>query len=315
MVFKKGFTMRRNATAFTTLLAISTLAGCTAPASKYGLSEAASVAQPSFASDRIVVTTTGSGPDVILVPGLSSSPKVWATTTAAVPGYRYHLVQVKGFAGVSAEANASGNVAAPVAEEIARYIRDKGLTRPAVIGHSMGGTMGLMLAARHPDAVSRLMVVDMMPFMGAMFGPPGTTPESVRPIAEQIRTGMSGPSSPQGEAMLTQAINGMVRTEAARPPILADSRASDRAASANSFYELITTDLTPELPRIAVPLRVLYVTPAGAPISDAQMDAFYKAAYAPVRQATLTRVPDSAHFIMVDQAARFQDEVRTFLKN
>lgn len=297
------------------LVAALALAGCsTATGSTADMQSAAgTAAKTAFTSDRIVVTTTGSGPDVILIPGLSSSPKVWTTTTAAVPGYRYHLVQVKGFAGVPAEANAGGNVAAPVAEEIARYIREQGLKRPAVIGHSMGGTMGLMLAARHPDAVSRLMVVDMMPFMGAMFGPPGSTPDSVRPIAEQIRTGMSGPSSPQGEAMLTQAINGMIRTESARAPILADSRASDPKVSGNSFYELITTDLTPELPRIAVPVRVLYVTPTGAPISDAQMDAFYKAAYAPVRQATLARVPDSAHFIMVDQAARFQEEVRVFL--
>ena len=42
----------------------------------------------------------------------------------------------------------------------------------------MGGTIGMMLAARHPHAISKLMVVDMPPFMGAMFGPPGTTAES-----------------------------------------------------------------------------------------------------------------------------------------
>jgi pimeloyl-ACP methyl ester carboxylesterase len=36
----------------------------------------------------------------------------------------------------------------------------------------MGGAIGLMLAARHPEALSRLMVVDILPFMGAMFGPP-----------------------------------------------------------------------------------------------------------------------------------------------
>lgn len=277
---------------------------------------AAKAAMPSravFASDRIVVTTVGSGPDVILIPGLSSSPRVWASTVAAVPGYRYHLVQVKGFAGVPAEANATGNVAAPVAAEIARYIKAAKLTRPAVIGHSMGGTIGLMLAARNPQAVGKLMVVDMMPFMGAMFGQPGSTAESVRPMAEQIRTAMSVPPSPQTEQMQTQMINGMVRTTSARPAILADSRASDRKASANSFYELITTDLRPELPRIAAPVRVLYVTPTGAPLTDAQMDGFYKSAYAALPNVTLTRVPESAHFIMIDQAARFQAEVKSFL--
>lgn len=112
---------------------------------------------------------------MILIPGLGSAPRAWASTVAALPGYRYHLVQVKGFAGVPAEANVEGNVAAPVAAEIARYIRSAGLSRPAVVGHSMGGTIGLILAAREPQSVGRLMVVDMLPFMGAMFGPPGST--------------------------------------------------------------------------------------------------------------------------------------------
>jgi hypothetical protein len=32
---------------------------------------------PPFASDRIGVEVHGSGPDVVLIPGLSSSPRVW----------------------------------------------------------------------------------------------------------------------------------------------------------------------------------------------------------------------------------------------
>ena len=68
----------------------------------------AAAAQPSaaFTSDRISVETRGSGPDVVLIPGLTSSPRAWESTVAAVPGYRYHLVQVAGFAGAPAEANA-----------------------------------------------------------------------------------------------------------------------------------------------------------------------------------------------------------------
>lgn len=291
-------------------LALAACAGTTGQADSVG----AQTAARAFASDRIEVTTRGTGPDVILIPGLSSSPgRAWDSTVAAMPGYRYHLVQVKGFAGMPVAANATGPVAAPVAAEIARYVREAGLKRPAVVGHSMGGTIGLMLAARHPQAVGRLMVVDMLPFLGAMFGPPGATPDSVRPIAEQIRTAMNGPSSPAGDQMLTTMINGMVRTESARAPILADSRNSDRAATANSYYELVTTDLTPELSRIAVPVRVLYVTPTGAPLTDAQIDAIYKRAYAPVPGATLTRVPNAAHFLQIDNPTFFQSELKSFL--
>ena len=117
-----------------------------------------------FTSDRIQVTIVGRGPDVILIPGLSSSPgRAWQSTVEAVPGYRYHLVQVKGFAGVPAEGNASGPVAAPVAAEIARYVREMKLKRPAVVGHSMGGKAAMRLALTRGDMVRRLAVLDIAP--------------------------------------------------------------------------------------------------------------------------------------------------------
>lgn len=60
-------------------------------------------------------------------------------------------------------------------------------------------------------------------------------------------------------------------------------------------------------------MRVLYVRPTGAPMTDAQMEAIYTSAYHAAPNATLARVPDSAHFIQIDQPARFQQEVRDFL--
>src|SRR5687768_692280 len=127
-----------------------------------------------FISDRISVVTRGTGPDIILVPGLASHRDVWAGVADTLDDrYRLHLVQVNGFASAAPGANADGPVSAPVAEELDRYIRESSLARPAIIGHSMGGTIGMMLAARHPGSVGRLMVVDMVPFMAVMFGPAG----------------------------------------------------------------------------------------------------------------------------------------------
>lgn len=104
---------------------------------------------------------------VLLIPGLSSHRDVWAGVAETLDDrYRLHLVQVNGFAGFAPGANASGPVSAPVVEDVARYIRDSGLARPAVIGHSMGGTIGMMLAVCHPESLGRLMVVDVTPFMG-----------------------------------------------------------------------------------------------------------------------------------------------------
>src|SRR5688572_4513939 len=271
-------------------------------------------APQAFASDRISVEVLGSGPDVVLIPGLSSSPEVWESTAAAVPGYRYHLVHVAGFAGKPGGGNASGPVVAPVAEEIARYIREQGLERPAIVGHSLGGAWAMMVAARHPGLASKIMVVDMLPFMGAMFGPPGATPESVAPVAEQIRNGIATSAGDQRRQVIERTIATMVRTESLRPGAVEHSLASDPAVSGQAMYDLITTDLRPELARIKVPVTVLWVVPPNAPVNAAQMEGFYKQSYANAPQAVLKRIPDSYHFIMFDAPAAFQTELRAFLR-
>ena len=270
-------------------------------------------APPGFASDRIAVTVRGEGPDVVLIPGLSSSPEVWASTVAAVPGYRYHLVHVSGFAGRPAGANASGPVVAPVAEEIARYIREAALERPAVVGHSLGGTWAMMVAARYPELVSRVMVVDMVPFLGALFGGPNATVETLRPVAEQMRRGISTTAGDARRAQIEQMIGGMVRTEALRAQAVEAWLASDAAVSGQAMHELVLADLRPELAAIRVPLTVLWVRPPSAPVTEEQMAQFYRAAYAGVPQARIVHVPNAYHFIMWDEPEAFRRELRTFL--
>lgn len=253
--------------------------------------------------------------DVILIPGLSSSPAVWdALTEQLKDRYRVHRIHVQGFAGAPAEDNATGNVSAPVAEDLARYIAEQGLNRPAVIGHSMGGTIGMMLAARHPDSVGKLMVVDMVPFMGLVFGNPNATSESVAPLADQIHAGMAGGSRESYDAGATTAINGMINTESQRAGPIEDMKGSDQQTSSNAYRELIVTDLRPELPNITAPTTVLYVKFNYPGITNEMVDGIYRGAFANLPSAGLKRIDDSAHFIMLDQPARFAAEVNAFLE-
>lgn len=251
---------------------------------------------------------------MILIPGLTSHPRIWRSTIDALPGYRYHKLHVGGFAGAPVDGNASGFVSAPVAEEIARYIRQLQLERPAVIGHSMGGSIALMLAARHPDSVSRVMVVDMLPWMGAMFAPPGATADMVKPVADLMMNAMRSALPAARRARIEKSIEGMINNETERAEAVREAMTSDPDVAARAFHELIVTDLRPELARIAAPVTVLYVVPNGAPFTPEQIDAFYKASYAKLRESTLTRIPNSAHFIMLDAPARFQSEARRFLR-
>ena len=265
-----------------------------------------------FRSDRISVEVRGSGPDVVLIPGLTSSPSVWDGTVAALPDYRYHLVHVAGFAGKPAGANATGPVVAPVAEEIARYIAEARLERPALVGHSLGGSWAMMVAARHPDRVSRVMVVDMLPFLGAMFSP-NATPETLRPMVDGMRSRITAATGDGRRQNAEQTIASMVRTENLRPSAVEHSMTSDLAVVGQAMHDLMLTDLRPELRNIRVPITVLWVNPPGAPVTTEQMTGFYRMSYANAPHAVVKQIPNSYHFIMWDAPEAFQAELRVFL--
>jgi pimeloyl-ACP methyl ester carboxylesterase len=299
--------------AIAALLLVPFAAACATSSEPPAAASAAAVAAPAFASDRIAVTVRGSGPDVVLIPGLSSSPEVWNSTVEALPGYRYHIVHVAGFAGRPAGANASGEVVAPVGEEIARYIREARLNRPAIVGHSLGGAWAMMIASRHPALASRIMVVDMMPFMAALFGGPTATPETVKPFAEQMRTAIKSGTGEARKAVTEQTIASMVKTESLRPAAMRHSMESDAAVSAQAMYDLMLLDQRAALKDIKVPVSVLWVRSPAAPVTDEQMAQFYRTSFANAPQAKITQVSDAYHFIMWDAPEAFQRELKAFL--
>ena len=275
--------------------------------------DAASGARDAMADDRIMVQTVGKGPDVILIPGLASSPDVWESTVAGVPGYRYHLVHVNGFAGRAPQANATGAFIDPVADAIAAYIRQQKLGKVTLVGHSLGGTLAMRIATRHPDLVGKLMVVDMLPFMGVMVGGPAATVESVTPTAVGLRTTLATATPDVRKKNIETSIGNMVKDPAERAVAITHSLTSDQAMSAQAMYDLLTTDLRPELGKYSGPMEVLWVYPPNAPIPEPLYKQVFEGAFAGAKQAKLKQIPDSWHFIMWDQPAVFQKELKAFL--
>lgn len=298
------------------LLLAAPASAAQAPAAAPALPADPGTPAANFSSDRIGVTVLGSGPDVVLIPGLSSTPAVWASTMAALPGYRYHLIHVAGFAGRPAGANAQGTMLVPVAEEIARYIREARLERPAVVGHSMGGSWTILLAGRHPELVGKAMVVDMLPYLGIMLRRPGMTDEQMQQQIDQFHSMLANATPEQRRMFQTMTISQMTRTESERQGIIDAGMASDQAVSAQGFADLLSTSLLPEVARIRAPLVVLYTDPGGAQqagMTPERIDQAYTLSYRAAPQAVVRRVPDTAHFIMYDNPAFFRAQLREFL--
>ncbi|HAV50148.1 MAG TPA: alpha/beta hydrolase, partial [Brevundimonas sp.] len=267
-----------------------------------------------FESGRFHVRVEGEGRDIILIPGLTSHPDIWEPLVARLEGdWRVHMIHIQGFAGAPAMDNIDGPVSAPVAEDIARYIREQGLEDAVVVGHSMGGTIAMMLASRHPDLVDRLVVIDMIPFMGNIFGGAAATPASVTPIADQIGAGMAASTPEQWRASATASITGMVQTESLRAGPIEHSVTSDPDVAGRAMRELIVTDLRPELAAITAPTEVIYVTFNNPGMTAEITDGIYAASFANLEGVVLTRIDDSAHFIMQDQPDALAAAINDFL--
>jgi pimeloyl-ACP methyl ester carboxylesterase len=266
------------------------------------------------AADRMSVTVTGKGPDVVLIPGLASSGAVWDATVKQLSAtHRVHVVQVAGFAGAPVAGNAEGPVVEPLVEAIDGYIKSAHLKSPAVIGHSMGGFTGLLLARSHPEDVSRLMIVDSLPFFSVLFSPTATA-EAMKPQAAAMRDGMIAMSPEAFASQQTMTMPRFVKSPDGQKLALEWSKASSQSVVGRAMYDLLTTDARGDLAAIKTPITLLYpYDPAmGAP--TAAIDKTYADAYAALPGVTRKRIDDSRHFIMLDQPKAFADAVETFLK-
>lgn len=284
-------------------LALAAAAFLTGPAAR---------AEAPFQPERFSVEVRGKGPDVILIPGLASSRDVWNGTAAQLErSRRLHLVQVAGFAGLPAGPNASGPVIAPLVEELHRYIVAQGLKRPAIIGHSMGGLVGLMLAKAHPEDVGRLMVVEALPFFGLAFSP-DMTADSAAPLATQARALMQAMTPEAYAAAQTQGAARYSKTPAGQALVKAWAIASDQIVVGQATYDDLTTDVRPDLPAITAPVTVLFAWDETMG-SVERVSLLYLLGYTALPNKRIERIDGSYHFIPLDQPELFAAAVKRFL--
>lgn len=269
-------------------------------------------AQTGFRSNRISVEVRGSGPDVILIPGIASTSEVWAGVVQRLRGRRLHLISVKGFGPLAGEANVEGPVMGPVAAEVRRYIAEARLDRPAVVGHSMGGQIGLRAASDGRDQIGRLMTVDASPFFPALISP-GATVGDVQPIA-QLAYGVL--QFLGDEALVARGREMGIELGGATDSLFSAIgwQGGDRQVLAQSLYEVMTVDLRHRLPDITAPVTVVYGWSRDDASPRHEADRLFRAAHASLRRpATFERIEGAEHMVMIDQPARFMAAMERFL--
>lgn len=263
--------------------------------------------------------------DVVFIPGLSSPRDVWFDAVAAMDqGFRVHLVQIRGF-GDAAGPNASGDVLAPFLLELASYLESdivgKGYGKPAIVGHSLGGLSALTLAARNPELVGKVMVVDAVPFIGTIFGFP--TVKDAQMVAKQMADGMrmsydasaAEPAKPDCANLTGPAARPIGNlTNSAKGACLVPywTARSDTRVVAQALYDDLMLDMRPYLPSISAPVTLLYAQDDRLLSVDMAREAF-EPQYAGTPSFTARMIPYSMHFIMLDQPDMFMAELDRFL--
>ncbi|HEX3700338.1 MAG TPA: alpha/beta hydrolase [Phenylobacterium sp.] len=302
--------LRRAALAGLALLALGSAAAAQAPADPNRLFADSKLVVRDRFSDEIV----GKGPDVVFIPGLASSRATWKATAQRLRGkYRLHLIQIAGFAGEPARANATGDVLVPTAEAIDAYLVQQKLSPAVAIGHSLGGTTLLYLSEKHPEHLKKVLIVDALPFFGGVQSPTATS-DSIRPQAEKMRAAMlASAGKPVTAAQLEPQMKAMSKDAATVHMISEWGVVSDRTVVARAMYDDLTLDLRPGLASIKTPITLLYPdnVPLGVPVG--MMQKVYPAVYAPAKTVTPKLVADSQHFIMLDQPQVFAEDLDAFL--
>jgi pimeloyl-ACP methyl ester carboxylesterase len=246
------------------------------------------------------VKVSGHGQPMILIPGLSSSGETWDTTVARYKDrFECHVLTVAGFAGVP-------RVPAPmldtVRDGIADYIRKNHLTKPIVIGHSLGGYLALDLAARYPELPGKLVIVDAYPFFAGITDP-DITPAKVKEMAAGMRQYYDAQDQDMYERATKSgmATRMMVTKDSDLDRLIAWGLTTDRTAAADAMCELFAGDLRDGLASIKSPTLVLGAWIGYKAYTDRErVEANLRRQYAKLAGVEIQITDTARHFIMWD---------------
>jgi N-formylmaleamate deformylase len=251
-----------------------------------------------LAGASFTVQVHGKGPAMILIPGLSSSGEVWDGAVLRYQDrYQLHVLTLAGFAGQPA---VDPPLLARAREELARYIRDHNLEKPVLVGHSLGAFLAISLAEKEPDLVGKIVAVDGVPFLPALFDPAATA-ESARPMATTMRKNLEALSPEQFAAQTRMSVAGMVTAPQDVDRVARWGAHSSPAAVAAAMEELMSTDLRPSLSRLRAPVLVI-VAGAGSPLAGQDLLARYQSQFAAAPHKRLVMASKARHFVMLDDA-------------
>jgi N-formylmaleamate deformylase len=282
----------------------------------------ASGQSPQTSRAPFTFTVAGHGHPMILIPGLASSGATWAGTVQHLKQrYTCYVLTLAGFAGVPP---IQPPFLSTVRDGIAAFIRRRHLVRAIIVGHSLGGSIALDLAAHDPSLVGPVVIVDSLPFYaGAWFHVKDL--DQAKPIIAQIRQGMQSETRAQYLARTRSGaqVKYMVTSPKRLQEIIQWGLVSDPKTVNDALIELVSEDLRPELARITSPTLVLgtwkgldeQLAQYHISLTRADFVKTFEDQYAQLPHLHFVMCDTARHFIMFDDPAWFDAQLDAFLNN
>ena len=249
------------------------------------------------------------GPPVVLLHGLGGSRSNWAFLAPELARTRRVLVvDLPGHGRSSALPAAPG--LGPYADRVAKLVEEEGLAPADVLGHSLGGLVGIRLAVRRPELVRSLVLT-----AGAGITSSTVHAERVLALVGWIQPGRR--ISPHwrivaGSDALKRAVFG--HWFAADPASLSAEAVEALLVDINLHTDtqsavraLAGDDPRSDLHLVQCPALVLW----GASDNQLPLDDAFD--YARRLRAPLRTIADCGHLLIVERPAACLDAVETFL--
>jgi pimeloyl-ACP methyl ester carboxylesterase len=271
---------------------------------------------PSLVTDPGIIhyETYGRGRPVLLLHGWLGSWELWRDTievlgrefrTYALDFFGFGESDVLSAADRNAQRSRLDAFTVPTYVEMVNQFMDRlGIGRAPLVGHSMGGTVSLSMAIRHPEKVSRVCVIGS-PIDG------GSLSWLLRLSGRRRAAAFFWLFGGRGLRLFLRFYSYFMAR---------DGRAMGRMITKDvskitmeSFFQSIgtlrRTDLRPELHRISAPTLGMY----------GQRDIIvrpseHQTLKAGVPHAQIEWFPDAGHFIMMDSPERFISTLRAWLR-
>lgn len=245
-----------------------------------------------------VLDYPGEGRGVLVLPGITSPAISWDFVVRAVRDGRRFLVPDMRGRGLSDTPAGGGYSLGAYAGDVAGIVRELGLERPTLLGHSMGARIATTFAVRHPELRGPVIAVDP-PLSGPGRDPYPITREAFLSQLEQARAGVTVaelrshyPRWPERELDLRTRWLETCAQEAVEE--------SHRGFHDEDFFE--------DWPQVAAPVAFVYG-------GDSPMVTAEGAAEAQQRNpdARMLCVPDAGHMIPWDNLDGFRAAVSELL--